>query len=112
MSVFEDDDELDPANDPPPPEDDPDDTASRCPFLEEPEREHPFLERDMDRNGREIWVESRDYHGRPYIWYLAQTNGGVPNGKFSRYERIPGLGIFGKTLEALPTEPTVRPPPG
>ena len=112
MGVFEDEDDPQESssNDLLPVEDDLDDPVSEDPFSKEPEPEHPFLERDIDRNGREIWVESRAYHGRPLIWYLAQTNGGIPNGKYTRFEYLGLIGNFGKTVDALPTEPARAPP--
>ena len=72
----------------------------------EPEHrpDHPLLERDVDSYGKEIFVEKRDYHGKRLVWYGAQTNGGKPNGKYTRFVYIPGLGIGGETVECLPGE--------
>ena len=73
--------------------------------------ERPLLERDSDRNGREIWVEARDYHGRPLVWYLAETNRRIPTGKYTRYEQM-AAGKFATSVDALPTKGSERAPPG
>ena len=66
--------------------------------------DHPLLERDLDRYGNEIFVEKRDYTGKRLIWYGAQTNGRKPNGKYTKFVYIPGIGISGETVENLPGE--------
>jgi KaiC/GvpD/RAD55 family RecA-like ATPase len=78
----------------------------------EPRSEYPLLEKDVDPNGREIWVEKRDERGHRLIWYLAQTNCSVPTGKYTRYEHRGLAGNIGSTVDCLPANGSGRAPPG
>ncbi len=82
-------------------------------FGHEPEDEDtpdPRLERSVDNNGRQIWIEKRDSNGR-LVWYLAQTYRGQPNGKYTRYEYRGLGGNVGTTVDHLPTRESGRAPP-
>jgi hypothetical protein len=55
------------------------------------------LEKDIDHNDRQIFVEERDERtGRPKIWYLVDSSGHV-----NRWERMPE-GIIGHRLGKAP----------
>lgn len=51
------------------------------------------LKRDLDKNDREIFVETADERGTPQIWYLPDSKG-----KFTRYRRSGG-NLIGQTVD-------------
>ncbi len=63
---------------------------------------NPLLERDVDPNGREIFVEKRDSNGRRLVWYLAETNNRQPTGRYTRYEHRGLGGNIGAIVDSLP----------
>lgn len=75
-------------------------TEDDIPTAPEPQQ-HPLLERDVDANGREIFVEKRNSKGRRLIWYLAQRNKHGPTGKYTRFV-FNGFANMGETVDSLP----------
>jgi hypothetical protein len=52
-----------------------------------------ILERDHNMHGEEIWVESRDEHGKPMIWYHRNRRG-------TRFRKVrKGVTILTSTLK-------------
>ncbi len=77
-------------------------TEDDIPPTPEPQpQQHPLLERDVDPNGREIFVEKRNSKSRPVIWYLAQRNKHGPTGKYTRFV-YNGFANMGETVDSLP----------
>jgi hypothetical protein len=55
---------------------------------------HALLERDLDDDGREIFVEQRDAKGRHTVWYRPLTDRHGPTGKWERFEHRHGERIW------------------